>query len=96
MRRGLHELVERRRSLVARCTAQREQAAQYAAPLQQSLRIADIAVEAGRSVKQHPLLVGTIMTTLAVLGPARTVRWVSKALAAYSLAKNLRAVLRRS
>ena len=94
--RGLHELVARRRSLVARCAAQREQVAQHAASLQQSLRIADIAMEAGRSIKRHPLLVGAIMSTLAVLGPARTVRWLGKALSGYSLIKDLRTMLRRA
>ena len=96
MRKGLHELVTRRRALVARCAAQREQVAQLAAAVQQPLRFADIAMEAGRSVKRHPLLVGTIMATLAVLGPARTVRWLSKALAGYSFTKDLRTMLRRA
>jgi hypothetical protein len=95
MKRRLHELVEQRRLLVARCAEQRSDIAQYAGPLRRTLRVADIAADAGRALKRRPLLVGAIITSLTVLGPGRAMRWLSKGLAFYSLVRNVRSALRR-
>jgi hypothetical protein len=64
--------------------------------VERSLWVADLAMDAGRALKRHPLAVAAIVGALAIAQPVRVLRWLSRGFALYSFVQNIRAALRQS
>lgn len=70
----IHQIISRRRMLVALAAEQRGRIAADSVALQQSLGMADSLRRAGRYIKSQPLLVGAAAAGLMVIGPRRLLR----------------------
>ena len=70
----LREIVRKRRLLVARAAAQRDELGVQAAALRQSLAFADLAWRGYRHLKSRPLGVALAAAALVVIGPGKLLR----------------------
>jgi YqjK-like protein len=70
----LHDIVRRRRLLVALATEQRGELAVQAAAVQQSLSFAELAWRGYRRLKSNPLVVAVVVAGFAAIGPLRLLR----------------------
>lgn len=70
----LHDIVRRRRLLVALATEQRGELAVQAAAVQQSLSFAELAWRGYRRLKSNPLVVAVVVAGFAAIGPIRLLR----------------------
>jgi hypothetical protein len=91
---ALQELIERRDQLVAQSAAQRAQLARASAGLRRGLLPGQLALDAWRAVKSHPLLAGLAAGLIIAVRPRRLLAWVSTGLTVYSLARRIAVALR--
>jgi hypothetical protein len=70
----IHQIMSRRRMLVALAAEQRGRMAADAVVLRQTLGLADSLRRAGRAIGSRPVLAGAAAAGLMIIGPSRLLR----------------------
>jgi hypothetical protein len=90
MKLTLHELAQRRETLVAQSTAQRATLAASIEPWRQPLALADHGLAAVRVIARHPVWIAAGIGLFAAIKPARIGLWLGRGLVAWRLLRSLR------
>ncbi|NLG75388.1 MAG: hypothetical protein GX535_04060 [Xanthomonadaceae bacterium] len=83
------QLALRREELRVQCELQRQELAQHAAVIEGELSRIDRTVTVIRSFLNKPTLIAAAAVALALIGPARALRWISKGAMWYGVAKRM-------
>ena len=92
----LRQARERRMALQEKSGARRALVAQSAVAIASRVAILDRAVAFARSAAARPLVIGSLVAVVVLVGPRRIFRWAMRGVLAYGTARRLAAAIEGS
>lgn len=96
MSERFNQLAARHKTLLARCTAQRQQLGSAALEIEGQLGRVDRAIGFIRNLTRHPAVIAAAIGLIAFIGPRRLLSWGSRGLMLYTTGRELIRVGRTS
>jgi hypothetical protein len=82
-------LATRRRALQLRCAIERQELGHRHADIESRLSSVDRVVDIARNVARHPLWVGAAVMGVAMIGPVKILRWITRGAFFWSAARRV-------
>lgn len=82
-------LATKRRALQLRCAIERQELSYRHADIESRLSSVDRVVDVARGVARHPLWVGAAVVGVAMIGPLKILRWITRGAFFWSAARRL-------
>ena len=89
-----HELAEKRRTLLAETDVQRERLTDLAFDIEQRLAGIDRSIHIMRTISKRPVLVAGAVAVIALIGPRRLLRAVTRGAALIASGRQISKLLR--